>query len=587
MQPVKATIMIGHVIDALRRLPAESVHCVVTSPPYWGLRSYKTPSQVWGGNAECSHRWQPMLKPAANGMVFSEMRDRREGGSLNDASATRKPNWSESCALCDAWRGEHGLEPTITLYLRHVLLWTREVRRVLRPDGVFFLNMGDCYHSGDRGEYQNTRTRHDSLQSSNLASDFVGAPNRMPQAGLKDKDLVQMPARVSLMLQEDGWWCRSKIVWAKGISFIPGYSGSVMPESTGDRPTRAYEEVFLFTKSAQYFLDMDAIREPLAESSLARISQPTFDGQTGGGKDYGASGVNRNRSARKALENLRTHVGRSRMRRDAGREQQGLRTAEKFGHGPGWRDKIVQNPNLAGRRQAPEPGEPNAFHPLGRNVRDVWAINPEPFDYEMCRACKRVYDGREYGMLADAPRDGDAPPKKVCRCGRFDEWLSHFAVFPQALALPCVQAGTSEKGCCQECGAPWERVSEPTGYVNQREQAYVPGNSPTKTDSTGWRATKQATDRWRPTCPHKQATVPCTVFDPFVGSGTTLLVAAENGRHSIGVELQEDYVPLIRKRLAPLETDLVHPLTVLERRFSVEPSGDQADGSQRAGGQLG
>lgn len=595
MIPVTASIHVGHVLDVLRRMPAESVHTVITSPPYWGLRIYGTEPQIWDGDHTCDHDWQSIIKPAANGMIYSEMQDRREGGSLNNMSATRRPNISSFCVHCGAWRGDLGLEPTFGLYVQHIVEVFREVRRVLRPEGTLWLNMGDCYATGagSVGEHpgggeQGARWKgyRGSRPESPLArSGAVGPmtqPNRIPQDGLKAKDLVMMPERVALALQTDGWWLRSKIVWAKGISFLPGYSGSVMPESMDDRPTRAYELVFLLTKSADYFCDMDAIREPFSEGTYDRLMQGTFDQQSGGAKDY-RDGTNPSRSVRKAAENLRSKIlsvgvpdpqatldgqphsrTRNRMRRDVGRDEQGLRTSEKMGHSPGWRARVktAENPHMGGRRQAPEPGEPNAFHPLGRNVRDVWVINPEPFDYEACRACGRVYDGREYAMLVNAPRDGDAPPKKICRCGRFDEWLSHFAVFPQALVLPCVLAGTSECGCCLKCGAPWERMSESTGHLNQKEQAHVPGNSPTKTDSTGWAATKRATNQWRPTCSCKQGTGPCAVLDPFAGSGTTLLVAAKNGRHAVGIELQEDYIPIIRRRLADLETDLIHPTLI-------------------------
>lgn len=548
---------------------------------------------VWDGDPSCTHVWETVVKPAANGMVFSKMLDRREGGSLNNMSATRKPNTSQFCARCGAWRGSLGLEPTVELYVKHIVDVFREVRRVLRPDGTLWLNMGDCYHSGDRGGYQNTRTANDSLQRSNPASDFVGAPNRIPQAGLKDKDLVGLPWMVAFALRGDGWWLRSPITWAKGISFLPGYSGSVMPESIRDRPTRAYEMVFLLAKNGDYFCDMDAIREPYSEGTYDRLMQPTFDEQGGGAKDY-RDGTNPSRSVRKAAENLRRKMhrdldrtaaggkareamGRSgwhteQMRRDIGRDELGLRTAERMGHGPGWRarQKTAENPHAGGRRQALEPGEPNAFHPLGRNVRDVWAINPEPFDYEMCRACKRVYDGREYAMLADAPRDNDAPPRKICRCGRFDEWLSHFAVFPQALVLPCVLAGTSERGCCSRCGNPWERVTVAEGgtigqawHPHANDDAEGQRSPNTLRDSQDG-SYKRVEIGWRPSCRCGiEETVPATVLDPFAGSGTTLLVAAKNGRASVGVELQSDYIPLIRKRLEPLETDLIHPVKVV------------------------
>lgn len=159
------------------------------------------------------------------------------------------------CKKCEAWRGCLGLEPRFELYIDHLVTVFEEVRRVLRSDGTLWLNLGDCYHNGDKGGYERDRVKAtDSLQANHQASNFAGQPNRMPQPGLKPKDLVGMPWRVALALQADGWWLRSDIIWAKP---------NPMPESVKDRPTRAHEYVFLLTKSERYFYDANAIREPV------------------------------------------------------------------------------------------------------------------------------------------------------------------------------------------------------------------------------------------------------------------------------------------------------------------------------------
>jgi DNA modification methylase len=151
----------GDVRDVLPTLDAGSVQCVVTSPPYWGLRNYGVDGQI-------------------------------------------------------------GLEPTPDAYITTLVAVFREVRRVLRDDGTVWCNLGDSF---------------------------------------MDKQLQQIPARVALALQADGWYLRSDIIWAKGLSFCPSYAGSVMPESCTDRPTSAYEHVFLLTKQARYYYDADAVRE--------------------------------------------------------------------------------------------------------------------------------------------------------------------------------------------------------------------------------------------------------------------------------------------------------------------------------------
>jgi DNA modification methylase len=172
-----------------------SVDCCVTSPPYWGLRDYGTP-------------------------------------------------------------GHLGLEPTPEKYVAAMVEVFREVRRVLRPSGTLWLNLGDSYHSGNRGGYRNDTHRWDSspIQRRTTGTHMEAvSPNRLPQEGLKDKDLVGIPWRVAFALQADGWWLRSDIIWSKP---------NPMPESVTDRPTKAHEYVFLLAKSERYYFGQEAVREP-------------------------------------------------------------------------------------------------------------------------------------------------------------------------------------------------------------------------------------------------------------------------------------------------------------------------------------
>lgn len=144
----------------------------------------------------------------------------------------------------------------------------------------------------------------------------------------------------------------------------------------------------------------------------------------------------------------------------------------------------------------------------GRNKRDVWTV-------------------------ATAPFDG-----------------AHFAVFPPKLVEPMILAGTSSGGCCSKCGAPYERQMEQTGHINQRETAHVHGNTATKQDSTGWAPMRMATDNWSPTCTCNEGDpVPCTVLDPFGGSGTVSMVAKKFGRDSVYIDLNREYVDMAVKRV--------------------------------------
>lgn len=315
-------------MDLLRQVPDDSVHCVVTSPPYWGLRDYGLPPSIWGGEADCDHVWgqtqrgkRKDLLPADETRVGRVGTDDRQGHAATDGG--------RFCVHCGAWQGCLGLEPTPDLYVEHLVAVFRRVRRVLRPDGVAWLNLGDSYNTGTNAARQPSR----SAEHGYWSNEHDGV--RRAVDGLKPKDLLGIPWRVALALQADGWHLRCDIVWAKP---------NPMPESVTDRPTRAHEFVFLFAKSERYWYDADAIKEPLAPTSLARIAQESFERQTGGPKDYGAES---NRSQRKALENLRR--------------------------------KTAVTPHASGRRQAPEPGEDGWADADGRNARSVWAIATQPF----------------------------------------------------------------------------------------------------------------------------------------------------------------------------------------------------------------
>ena len=155
-----------------------------------------------------------------------------------------------------------GLEPQLTEYVASLVAVFAEVWRVLRNDGTVWLNIGDAYTNSDKGGYQSCRVKaEDSLQKHNLGSDFVGAPNRQPQIGLKPKDLALVPFRAALALQAAGWWVRRDVVWAKGASFCESWSGSIMPENVADRPSTSHEYLFLLTKSERYYYDSTAVQE--------------------------------------------------------------------------------------------------------------------------------------------------------------------------------------------------------------------------------------------------------------------------------------------------------------------------------------
>lgn len=188
------------VMDGLAQLPDESVHCVVTSPPYFGLRSYLLP-----------------------------------GHPLKHL--------------------EIGSEPTLQEHIAKLVAVFEEVRRVLRKDGTLWLNYGDMW----AGSWGAQSRGEPSLEKSTLSGGQIYAAPKgthtgsRKKTGLKPKDLCMAPHRLAIALQDAGWWVRADIIWHKP---------NPMPSSVTDRPTPAHEYVFLLSKSARYFYDADAIAEP-------------------------------------------------------------------------------------------------------------------------------------------------------------------------------------------------------------------------------------------------------------------------------------------------------------------------------------
>lgn len=255
---------------SLPQIPDKSVHLICTSPPYFGLRSYSgdqaiewptveyapmaglAPIRVQGCEPGCVHEWADG-KPVGVGRNDGGRDIGGRGGNYQgDGQHKSQTTQGAYCIYCSGWRGGLGLEPTIEAYIGHLILCLREWHRILRPEGLCFVNLGDSYNgsNGSGGDY-------------NVGGLREGQP-RYPGRranGLKPKDLMMVPSRFALAAQAEGWYLRSAIVWAKGVSFIPHYAGSCMPESVQDRPTNGYEMVYMLAKSPSYYYDADAVKE--------------------------------------------------------------------------------------------------------------------------------------------------------------------------------------------------------------------------------------------------------------------------------------------------------------------------------------
>ena len=427
-------------------LADESVYVCVTSPPYLGLRAYAGVEPV---------------------------------------------TWADGSTCC------LGLEPTIELYVAHLVEVFREVRRVLRPDGTVWLNLGSSY---------------------------------------QDKQALMVPHRVALALQADGWFVRSEIVWAKGLSFCDAYSGSVMPESVRDRPTTAHEYIFLLSKSATYYYDQEAEREANVIGS--------------GGRQRAA--LLGKRAPRKGM----------------------LAGAAISG-------STLDDPA-------------HQLNPAGRNLRSVWAIGTSGFPgahfavfppalvrpminlgcpARCCPTCGRGWE-REVTLGRATSTGGSATgarasnmeivsvrgqsPASAYNTGNMvaHEHITHgfrpACDCHSALVRPMVNLGCPAR-CCPTCGRGWERETEIQAKTRTRLRVSLGQDSQ---EGRSGRAGEvlSITLGFRPACDCHSANgdtphVPGVVLDPFAGSGTCGLVCDELGRRFVGVDASRTYCDMAVRRI--------------------------------------
>lgn len=329
----------GDCLRELRKLPADSVQCVVTSPPYYGLRDYGVAGQI-------------------------------------------------------------GLESSIDEYIERLVAVFREVRRVLKPDGTLWLNMGDGYSNGGRS----SREADKKLPARGMSV--------RPELGLKPKDLIGMPWRVAFALQADGWYLRQDIIWHKA---------NPMPESVKDRCTKAHEYLFLLTKSERYYFDQDAIKEPCSADTHARYARGRSENHKyadgGPGNQtiarslehmHKPSGWQRGKGSHDRIPNGRYHVPGNKTHKGTTAYEQGdefqrtkgglVKYAEKM-RAAGVNPKAAMNAR-GSKQNASFAAACSANIVDRRNKRSVWTMANQPFKG------------------------------------------AHFATFPEKLVEPCILAGS-------------------------------------------------------------------------------------------------------------------------------------------------
>lgn len=231
-------------------LKDKSIDCVVTSPPYWGLRDYKTEPIIFDGLPDCEHDFN----------IETEAGDLRFRGANAAVGNNKNPDVNNGngigifCSKCGAWKGQLGLEPTPELFIKHLLDFFDDVRLKLRDEGNVFINLGDTYAGSGCGtnDYRTEASKSINGVGKNAALYKTGGlAQKIKSIPAKSKCLI--PERFAIGMVDRGWILRNEIIWAK-----PNH----MPESVTDRLTKAHEVIYHFVKQGKYYYDLDAIREP-------------------------------------------------------------------------------------------------------------------------------------------------------------------------------------------------------------------------------------------------------------------------------------------------------------------------------------
>ena len=520
-------------------LPDASVHMVVTSPPYWGLRDYGL-GQWEGGDAECGHKPRQMVA-----------RSSTLGGGKSSTSHQQEGWTSGRCGHCGAVQQTAGigLEATLGEWVENIVEVMREVRRVLRDDGTLWLNLGDSYAGSGKGRMADGT--HSPSYGDKQGTNEGAVNGVLPKVfeDLPAKNLMGQPWRVAFALQDDGWILRSAIVWHKP---------NPMPESTTDRPTSSYEMVFLLGKIGlpQFWTHRDLQgqrRAPTPDyrwrdalTGIEFTDEPdAYTEDMIPCPDCGGEGsITREAGQVSMFGGVPAMVKECAKCKGEGEIKRWKRSNLWQGHDYFYDAEAVRTTYA----------KEWTFENNGKANREGTA----KYKAEGFNSAGGFAKGSGEGNGANARNVWSIPTQ-----GRPD---AHFATFPDELPRRCILAGTSKHGVCGECGAPWARVVEKNEANHEAESGTKYGDQSTagrlaklrqaSRANGGEYAQQSKTTGWQPTCACDADVVPAIVLDPFVGSGTTVAVAQALGRRGVGLDLNPEYLNIAAKRIGAVSLPL-------------------------------
>jgi DNA modification methylase len=534
------TLYAGDALATLRELPDESVHCIATSPPFYGLRDYGT-GRWEGGDPECDHgsvrrEHNPADKQATN-----------QGSSRDPVG--------RDCRKCGARRIDHqiGLEETPDAWAAALVAVFREARRVLRKDGTLWVECGDSYAAGGRGP--GGTEKQESNPGANLE------PKKAPP-GYKAKDLLGTPWLLALALRADGWWLRGCNIWAKP---------NAMPESAKDRCTTAHSYVFQLAKGqwkarvvaladldgkrvhlsdhvgpkdASFWAHEFGVRHATAILDCPEIQQeltlPPLDAEVWKQRpgDRGGFGV-----AGLPVEHRAT-VYATRLLSANAPAKEFLCELDRLGVALTDGNHFVV---VGGKTEIPLPPGVNRYGKTAVAIHDASEIGEIDFvahtlKFSRASGCAYYFDGDAISEPAAWERWGDQTAPKHEGTETAAGWIG-----PRPKHELVALGGRTTNG-------PRRRTDKRRGFDNRLERAdgLKHPRSVWTIPTRGYSGAHFAT--WPIALAERIILAGCpnngTVLDPFAGACTTLVVAKRLGRHSIGIELNADYCAMGAERLA-------------------------------------
>ena len=548
-------IFCGHALDILKQFPAESVHMSMTSPPYWGKRSYKTQPLIWDGDPECEHDFS--LETEAGDIRY------RPGYNADVGFCYNPDVWEGDgkgyiCSKCGAWRGELGHEFSPELYIKHLCDIFDEVKRVLKKDGTCFVNIGDSYW-GSGGSIGHTQeTKNFGRKTFDYGAFPAGTISRQKHQFLQPKSQCCIPEMFVIEMLKRGFILRNKIIWHKP---------NCTPESADDRFTNDFEHIFFFVKNngVLYWTNQKTLRLVMRQPKTY-IEGIDWEWRQCPkcSKVISRNGANTGINNKSPYEQNNPH--RARLETEYEGQQCTFNSFLDEGEAVKQTEQDGRTEQTRICRKCSGTGKVKYTLWIGHDYYfqqqfEPYKLNRWGGKYKTNENVKTAPGEKQCGGQGSLNRQGyDCYPNPFGRNMRC-VWTikvsnfkgAHFAVYPEELIETPIKAGSPEF-VCKNCGMPRIKIFKPTGnYISMggygSKTAEHIGVSPSSSILTKQVQEKAFTGYSDCGCGADYE--PGIVLDPFSGSGTTALTALKLNRRFVGIDSNPEYVKMAIARIKP------------------------------------